>query len=63
MNEVPTKSYSMKEVAERHGVTYDHVYRLCKYGKIESFRVGKAVRITDKAILDFLNRDYENGQE
>jgi len=62
MDEVPTKSYSMKEVAERLGVTYDHVYRLCKYGRLKSFHVGKAVRITDKAILEFLNRS-DDGQE
>lgn len=62
MDKLPEKSYTVKEVATRLGVTYDHIYRLCKYGTIESFKVGTARRISEKAILEYLNRGNEDGQ-
>ena len=63
MEKVPTKSYSMKQVAERLGVSYDYVYRLCKYGTLPHFKVGKAIRITEPDLLAFINERMVNGKE
>lgn len=37
--------YSCKEVAERYGVKEATVWKWCREGKIEAFRIGKIYRI------------------
>ena len=58
MEELPSKSFKVSEVAEMLGCTKDNVYRLIKYGNLEAFRVGgKAnLRVTDRALNDFIER-------
>ena len=70
MEDLPTKSYKPREVADMLGCTLDNVYRLVKYGQLEAFRVGGRVnyRITDIALKDYLQRmkvrkEELNGQE
>ena len=58
MEDIPNKSYKVKEVAEMLGCTIDNVYRLIKYGQLSAFKVGGRVnlRVTDIALKDYLER-------
>ena len=61
MENLPSKSYKVKEVAEMLGCTIDNVYRLVKLGYLKAFRVGNRVniRITDIALREYLdNAEY-----
>lgn len=70
MEQVPNKSYKVKEVAQMLGCTTDNVYRMIKYGQLEAFKVGGRanMRITDHALADFIERmkvrkEVLNGKE
>lgn len=58
MDNVPTKSYKPKEVAEILGCTLDNVYRMVKYGQLTAFKVGgkRNIRVTDHDLNDFIER-------
>ncbi len=59
MEDIPKKSYKVKEVAEMLGCSWDNVYRLVKEGKLDAFHVGGRVniRVTDIALRDFLQKN------
>jgi excisionase family DNA binding protein len=48
------KCYSVKALSELLGVKPLTVYRLLKAGKIQAFRVGRAVRVEQRAIDAFI---------
>lgn len=65
MEQIPQKSYKVKEVAEMLGCTSDHIYKMVKYGNLEAFRIGGRanLRITDNALNDFISRmKVRNGE-
>jgi len=50
------KMYSLKEVAEMLGVTYNTVWNLIKAGRIASVKVGRSLRI-EQSEVDRLKRE------
>ena len=48
------KYYSLEEVAELLGVTYQLIYRLVRSGELSSVRVGKVYRVTDEDLHTYL---------
>ena len=66
MEEVPQKSYKVKEVAEMLGCTGDNVYKLIKYGNLKAFRVGPKqnnLRITDIDIKEYIENSRVREEE
>ena len=49
-----TRCYSVKDLAETLGVKPLTIYRLLKAGRLRAFRVGRAVRIEQKAVDAFI---------
>ncbi len=47
-------AFSMREVGELLGVSERSVWTLCKEGKIQSFRIGRSVRISLDALQAFI---------
>ena len=48
------KYYSLEEVAELLGVTYQLIYKLVRNGELPSFRIGKVYRVTDEDLHAYL---------
>lgn len=48
--------YTAKEVAERLAVSEDTIRRKANRGEIRSFRVGSAIRFTEDAVIDYIER-------
>lgn len=51
------KMHSLKEVADMLGVGYMTIYKMARDEKIETIRVGKMYRISDKAIESYINEN------
>ena len=47
---------SVPEVADAFGVCAQTIRRLIASGELESFHIGRAVRVTKSAMLDFMVR-------
>lgn len=47
---------SVPEVADAFGVCAQTIRRLIANGELESFHIGRAVRVTKSAMLDFMMR-------
>ena len=47
---------SVPEVAEAFGVCQQTIRRLIASGELESIHIGRAVRVTKTAMLDFIER-------
>ena len=45
--------YTVKEIAEMLKVSEMTVYRLVKSGKLDGFKAGGAIRVTEEALRDF----------
>lgn len=54
--------YTTKEVSERLKITPMSVTRFIKSGKLQGFRVGNQWRITQKALLEFIERETFGGR-
>lgn len=54
--------YTTKQVAERLKITSMSVTRFIKSGKLQGFRVGNQWRITQKALLEFIERETFGGR-
>lgn len=54
--------YTTKEVAERLKVTPMSVTRFIKSDKLQAFRVGNQWRITQKSLLEFIERETFGGR-
>lgn len=48
------RCYSVKDVAEALGVKPLTIYRLIKAGKLQALKVGRAVRIDQRAVDEFI---------
>lgn len=53
--------YTTTEVAEKLKVTRMTVLRFIKSGKLQAFRVGNQWRITQKSLLEFIERETFGG--
>lgn len=53
------KFYSLEEVAQQLGVTYQLVYKLVRTGEIPSVRIGKVYRVTDLDMETYLTRQRD----
>jgi excisionase family DNA binding protein len=51
----------VKDVAERLNVATKTVYRKITYGQLKVIRVGRAIRISEDAVNDYLNSIQETG--
>ena len=49
------KLYSTQEVAEYFGVSLSTVIRLIRDGELEAVKIRRQVRISEKAIRDFIS--------
>lgn len=47
------KYYSVKQVAERWGVSVDAVYKKLQTGELQGFKPGRGWRITEEALRAF----------
>jgi excisionase family DNA binding protein len=54
--------YTTKEVAERLKITPMTVTRFLKSGRMQGFRVGNQWRITQSALLEFIQRETFGGR-
>ena len=54
--------YTVRAVAQYLGVTRQHVHNLIKKKKIAHIRVGKAIRISQKAIDDYERKNFNGLQ-
>jgi putative molybdopterin biosynthesis protein len=52
--------YTLEEVAERLKVSLSTVRRLVRENKIRTSRVGRQIRITESALMEFLNTQQED---
>lgn len=52
---MPKEYYSIAEVAETTGVKYRTIFRLVKSGKLKASQVGRAWRIKQQDLGDYLN--------
>ncbi len=51
--------YTVKEAAARLKVSPQHVYDLCKDGRIKTVLVGKKILIKYKDIINHINKNYQ----
>lgn len=56
------KFYSLEEVSELLGVTYQLIYKLVRSGELPSFRIGKMYRVTEEDLRAYLERSRVGGQ-
>ena len=66
MDELPNKSYKVREVAQILGCTVENVYRLIKYGQLKAFKIGPRqayVRVTDIELNDYIHRMEVRAEE
>lgn len=54
-----TKFYSLEEIAEMWGVTYQSIYKLVRSGELEALRIGKVYRVTEPDLAAYLKRQRE----
>ena len=54
MSEDPGPLLTITEAAERLRISPQSVYRLAANGALPSFRIGRSVRISEAALLEFL---------
>lgn len=57
------KFYSLEEIAQQLGVTYQLVYKLVRTGELPSVRIGKVYRITDLDLETYLIRQRDKVQK
>ncbi len=57
------KFYSLEEIAQQLGVTYQLVYKLVRTGEIPSVRIGKVYRVTDLDMETYLTRQRDKVQK
>lgn len=56
------KSYTVREIAKRNGVSHMTVYNEINAGRLRSFKIGKCRRITDDAEAAWIqDREAEVG--
>lgn len=53
--------YKTKEIADKLKVTPMTITRYIKSGKLEAFRVGNEWRITQNALLNFIEKETNKG--
>ncbi|MBQ7175773.1 MAG: helix-turn-helix domain-containing protein [Victivallales bacterium] len=56
------KFYSLEEVAELLGVTYQLIYKLVRTGELAALRVGKMYRVTGEDLQIYLANSRVNGK-
>ena len=54
-----TKFYSLEEIADKLGITYQSVYKLVRTGELEALRVGRVYRVTDHDLETYFQRQRE----
>lgn len=55
---LPNKLYSLSEMAERLGVSYDTLYRGVRNGELKCMRVRRQYRVSEEAVLEFCDLSY-----
>ncbi|MDO4484258.1 MAG: helix-turn-helix domain-containing protein [Clostridia bacterium] len=55
---IPTM-LTLREAAQRTGLSYDHLRKLCLTGKIVHIRAGSKFLINLERLIDFLNGGYQ----
>lgn len=51
----PTTFYTVPEVAKMMHLTADHIYRVTNSGELGSFKIGRAVRISQEQLNEWLS--------
>ena len=54
-----TKFYTLDEIAEQFGVSYQLVYRMVRTGELPALRFGKNYRVSEKDLESYLQRQRE----
>lgn len=62
VNFIPTM-ITIREIADRTGVSYDAVRKLCLQGKIVHIRVGKKYLINFEKFCEYLNEGEKAGED
>lgn len=57
------KFYSLEEIAEQLGVTYQLVYRLVRTGEMPAVRIGKVYRVSDLDLETYLGHQRDSMQK
>jgi excisionase family DNA binding protein len=55
--------YTVKEVADKLGVNHKLIRKLIQGGKLEANKVGGAIRISEGAVLNYLERNRIQKEE
>lgn len=55
MKENIPRVLSVSQMAQKLGICRNTAYKLVKSGKIRSIRIGRAIRIPESALLDYIN--------
>ncbi len=50
----PRNSFTVREIAERNGISHVTVYREINAARLRSFKIGKCRRITEEAEQDWV---------
>lgn len=62
MNQEPQKlAYTVKEVAVMLSLSRSHLYELIHAGKIDTIKIGRARRITNRQLSSYLAKQESQG--
>lgn len=60
-DQTPSQSLTVRDVAHRLGVSSRVAYELCQDGEINSFKVGRSVRVHPDELTAYVERHTDRG--